>query len=147
MLNNNGLTVEVKTGATVLSTYYDGAVTGTAPTSVLCVVADKYEPNDTRGAKAVLATTNTRGSIFPAGNDDWYAFPSTAYPNGLSVVLNDETTHQAKMDVYVDGALTQSATQCLFQPSSTSHTVEVRVVDPNATAYVVSTFNSTTSPC
>jgi Collagen triple helix repeat (20 copies) len=49
-------------------------------TAVLCLITDQYEPNDTRDAAASMQPYQAggtfyvaQGSIYPAGDEDWYA--------------------------------------------------------------------------
>ena len=87
VINNRGLIAEVKTGATVVNSSYDGSISGLGIVDLRCVIGDKYEPNDTRGAKATLASQDAYATVFPAGNEDWFAFPTTPYPHGINVDL------------------------------------------------------------
>ena len=147
VINNRGLIAEVKTGATVVNSSYDGSISGLGIVDLRCVIGDKYEPNDTRGAKATLASQDAHATVFPAGNEDWFAFPPVSYEHGINVELYDTSIHPPLMDVYVDGGLAATNTRCFFQASTLSHTVEVRVFDSNATSYAVATGDASASPC
>jgi hypothetical protein len=94
-----------------------------------CVHADDLEPNDTRDS-ATDATSFigggglrwVNGTIYPAGNDDWYKLNAVDL-GGKQISLS---TNRSLMDVYKDGTLVASGTP-FFNTSAGAANWEVRV--------------------
>jgi Collagen triple helix repeat (20 copies) len=97
--------------------------------NLYCVHADDLEPNDTRDS-ATDATSFigggglrwVNGTIYPAGNDDWYKLDAVDL-GGKQISLS---TNRSLMDVYKDGTLVASGTR-FFNTSAGAANWEVRV--------------------
>ena len=94
---------------------HPGQVTGSGDHGVYlsCLHADDLEPNDTResatDATSFVGVGGLRwlqGTIYPAGNDDWYKLNAVDL-GGKQIALG---TDRSLMDVYKDGTLVASGT-------------------------------------
>ena len=92
---------------------HPGQVSGSGDHGVYlsCLHADDLEPNDTResatDATSFLGVAGLRwlqGTIYPAGNDDWYKLDAVDL-GGKQIALG---TDRSLMDVYKDGTLVAS---------------------------------------
>jgi hypothetical protein len=85
-------------------------------TEVLCLQTDAYEPNETQQTAALLRYP-LHGSIFPAGDVDWYVL----HARSLNSVIFYTYGATLDLDVYVDGSLFASASS--IGPNGTSVTL------------------------
>jgi hypothetical protein len=89
---------------------------------------------------ALAALVHISGSIYPAGQEDWYAIGSASAKVTLGRIYNhDLSTHPESFDVYVDGSLTPAvpnvmSLSCYSAPAG-SHYYEIKVHDTFATTY------------
>lgn len=117
-----------------------GASTGNGFNGIgfACVRADDLEPNDTRPA-ATDATAFisggfrwASGTMYPAGNDDWYKL--TSVDLGGDLVFLDSLG--SLMDVYRNGTQVAAATQC-YATSAGAADWEIRVYGSHLGYYTV----------
>lgn len=120
--------------------------TGYAPQHAFCVAADAYEPNDTRATATdhgVLRHANF-GTIYPAGEDDWYVFNGTTdrryelQPPSLTGSVGQHPS--VRMDVYRNGELVATGVTAYDDPIRTAARWEFRIYGPKAAAYHMINF-------
>jgi hypothetical protein len=121
---------------------------GTHIVDVLCLHADNLEPNDTR-AEATDATSFIQltsrwvsGTIYPAGNDDWYKLADVDL-EGKNILLFTYRS-QTVIDVFKNGAQVATATRA-YTTSLGAADWEVRVYGPSRDNYFLE-FNTSLSP-
>jgi hypothetical protein len=124
-----------------------------APALIACNIPDELEPNNTLADASKLLPqdppcsdgTNdfpcwypatNRLTISPAGEDDWFTTGPVTLKTGLVAGLNDQTTHPASFDLYVDGAVVATNTRCYSSATTGLHTVALRVHDASASTYL-----------
>lgn len=73
--------------------------------TLACLTLDNFEPNDTRATESVIAPTNLAATIYPAGDEDWYAVPHASL---MSISFSPASGADATLEVYRDGALVQT---------------------------------------
>jgi hypothetical protein len=102
---------------------------GTHSVGLYCLHADDLEPNDTRetatDATSFIGANGLRwvsGTIYPAGNDDWYKLDAVDL-GGKQIALG---TDRSLMDVYKDGTLIATGTR-FYNTSAGTANWEVRV--------------------
>jgi hypothetical protein len=118
-----------------------------------CVYEDAFEQNDTPEQATDASTFQTpdgfrslNGSVYPAGDDDWYRLTANlARGPHCGPVSRPDTPcfidlYYARMDVYEDGVQVASNVRA-YKPDDATHLWEVRV-DANGTAAYELYFNS-----
>jgi hypothetical protein len=119
---------------------HPGATTGNGYNGIglTCIRADDLEPNDAR-PQATDATSFISGgerwaggTIYPAGNDDWYKL--TGVDLGASVILVDSL--RSLMDVYRNGTQVAAGKHC-YATSAGAANWEIRVYAPRLDYYTV----------
>jgi hypothetical protein len=118
---------------------HPGQVSGSGAHAVYlsCLHADDLEPNDT--AESATDATSfigvgglrwVQGTIYPAGNDDWYKLDAVDL-GGKQISLAPD---RSRMDVYKDGTLVASGT-LFYNTSAGTANWEVRVYGSRAGFY------------
>jgi hypothetical protein len=122
---------------------HPGVTTGSGYNGIglACIRADGFEPNDTR-AQATDATSFdsgggrwASGTIYPAGNDDWYKLTGLDLAEG--VMLLDSL--RSLMDVYRNGTQVAAGTHCYITPPGAADW-EIRVYSGRLDYYTMN-FN------
>jgi Collagen triple helix repeat (20 copies) len=130
---------------------HPGATTGngTNQIAVACIRADDLEPNDTRpqatDASSFIESGSLRwasGTIYPAGNDDWYKL--TVVDLGGNVIVLG--TARSLIDVYKNGAQVAAGTRCYNTSSAGAANWEIRVYSARLDYYTVN-FNLPVTGC
>lgn len=110
---------------------HPGATTGSGYNGIglACIRADDLEPNDTppqaTDATSFISSGGLRdlaGTIYPAGNDDWYKL--TGVDLAGNVIFLDSL--RSLMDVYKNGTQVAAGTQC-YTTSAGAADWEIRV--------------------
>ena len=122
---------------------------GTNQIAVVCIRADDLEPNDTRpqatDASSFIESGSLRwasGTIYPAGNDDWYKL--TGVDLGGNVI--ELGTARSLMDVYKNGSQVAAGTRCYNTASAGAADWEIRVYSARLDYYIVN-FNLPLTGC